>query len=256
MKTGPSQEPSMRADRTLDAALLTIVIALFVAAGFGLKELPGGASEWMPKEWKGVHDCAKGLILPLLALRFGLALYSRSDDRVLRNRVLIAMAFCWIGDVALTFSGETAFLIGLVSFLAGHVMFLMAFRHLLSQGASRSSKRNQAVTMVLLFGVLTPTMSHLWGMAGDLAPAVAVYAAVIATMAYFSWVLGNGPGVMALRIGALFFMFSDLTLAFGRFGDAPIPNGHLWVMGTYILAQWALTMGFTEVALHRAASRP
>jgi len=28
------------------------------------------------------------------------------------------------------------------------------------------------------------------------------------------------------------------------------------VMGTYILAQWALTIGFTEVALHRAASRP
>ena len=74
------------------------------------------------------------------------------------------MAFCWIGDVALTFSGETAFLIGLVSFLAGHVMFLMAFRHLLSQGASRSSKSDyQAVTMVLLFGVLTPTMASASG---------------------------------------------------------------------------------------------
>ena len=255
MKYGPSLEPTMRADRSLDAALVTVVIALFVAAGFGLSELPGGGSEWVPKEWKGVHDCAKGLILPLLALRFGLALYSRSDDRVLRNRVLMAMALCWIGDVALTFSGETAFLIGLVSFLVGHVMFLMTFRHLLGQGAVRSSKRTQVVTMVLLLGVLTPIVYQLWGMAGDLAPAVAVYAAVIATMAYFSWVLGNGPGVLALRIGALFFMFSDLTLAFGRFGEGPIPNGHFWVMGTYILAQWALTVGFTEVALHRGATR-
>ena len=74
MNSGPSLEPNLRADRTLDAALVTVVIALFVAAGFGLHELPGGASEWVPKEWKGVHDCAKGLILPLLAARFGLAL--------------------------------------------------------------------------------------------------------------------------------------------------------------------------------------
>ena len=58
-------------------------------------------------------------------------------------------------------------------------------------------------------------------------------------MAYFSWVLGSGPGVGALRVGAVFFMGSDLILAFGCFVEAPIPNGHFWVMSTYIAAQVA-----------------
>jgi uncharacterized membrane protein YhhN len=256
MKSGPSLEPSMRADHTLDAALVTVVLAFFVASRFGLTEVGGGAVEWAPVEWKGVHDCAKGLILPILALRFGLALSGRSDDRVLRNRVLVAMALCWVGDVALTFSGDSAFMVGLLSFLVGHVMFLSAFRHLLGAGASRSSKRTQSVAMGLLLGVLTPTVFHLWGLAGDLGLPVTVYAVVIAAMAFYSWVLGAGPGVQALRIGALFFMASDLILAFGRFGEGPIPNGHFWVMSTYIAAQWALTIGFTQVALSRAANRP
>ncbi len=134
MNSGPSLEPTMRADRTLDAALVTVVIALFVAAGFGLNELPGGASEWAPKEWKGVHDCAKGLLLPLLAARFGLALLGSAVDATMRNRVWTAMGLCWVGDIALTFSGEQAFLIGLVSFLLGHVMFIATFRHLFKSG--------------------------------------------------------------------------------------------------------------------------
>ena len=125
----------MRADRTIDSALITVTLALFVATAFGLSETAGGVSVWQPSEWKGVHDAAKALILPLLALRFGLAMKDGpSADRTLRNRVLTAMALCWIGDLALTFSGETAFLIGLVSFLLGHVFFIMALRQVFQSG--------------------------------------------------------------------------------------------------------------------------
>ena len=129
----------MRADRTIDSALITVTLALFVATAFGLTESAGGISEWQPSEWKGVHDAAKALILPLLALRFGLAMKDGpSADRTLRNRVLTAMALCWIGDLALTFSGETAFLIGLVSFLLGHVFFILALQLLTLRAAGAS----------------------------------------------------------------------------------------------------------------------
>jgi len=46
-----------------------------------------------------------------------------------------------------------------------------------------------------------------------------------------------------------------MILAFGKFGETPIAHGHFWVIGTYIVAQWALAIGFTQVALSRATSR-
>lgn len=246
----------MRADLTIDAALVTVVLALFTASAFGLTELPAGDAQWDPAEWKGVHDAAKGLILPLLALRFGLALSGRSDDRVLRNRVLAAMTLCWIGDIALTFSGDTAFLVGLVSFLSGHVLFITAFRHLFVTGWGQSKGWIRALVTGLLSVQTVGVATRLWEPAGPLAPAVAAYALVITIMALCAWYLAMGPGVPALRLGATAFVASDMILAFGRFGDAPIAHGHFWVMATYILAQWALTVGFTSVALHRGATRP
>ena len=103
---------------------------------------------------------------------------------------------------------------------------------------------------MVAFGVVIA----LWNSAGDLGPAVALYSAVIASMAYCSWAASQGPGVWALRAGATAFLASDVILAFGRFGSEPIPQGHFWVMGTYIAAQWFLTVGFTRAALKREAS--
>ena len=144
----------MRGEQSVDAALLTVVLALFTASAFGLTELPGGATSWEPREWKGVHDAAKALILPLLALRLGLALSGRENaDLTLRNRVWAAMALCWVGDIALTFSGDTAFLIGLVSFLLGHVMFIMAYRHMFVSGWGQSRGLFHGIAGGLLFVV-------------------------------------------------------------------------------------------------------
>lgn len=234
--------------RIVDVSFALVVVTLFVAAHFGLTQEPAGGEAWHTTELKWIHDGAKGLLLPLLALRFWLSVKGQNREQGLRQRVMAAMAFCWIGDVALTFPGDTAFLIGLVSFLSGHLMFLTAFRRMLRTGAPRSSKRARGIAMAVLFGLLVPIVSHLMKGAGGLAPAVAVYAAVIGTMAFFSWVLGPGPGVSALRLGAAFFLVSDLILALGKFGDASFANGHFWVMSTYILAQTFLTLGFTAAA--------
>ena len=247
----------MRGEQSVDAALLTVVLALFTASAFGLTELPGGATSWEPKEWKGVHDAAKALILPLLALRLGLALSGRKNaDFTLRNRVWAAMSLCWVGDIALTFSGDTAFLIGLVSFLLGHVLFILALRQAYQLGSGPSAMWVRAVASGLLAVEGAAVVRALWEPAGELGPAVAVYAFVITIMATFSWFLAPGPGVRALRLGSTAFVASDMILAFGRFGEEPIAHGHLWVMATYILAQWALAVGFTAVAARPAASRP
>jgi uncharacterized membrane protein YhhN len=257
MTSGPSQEPTLRGEQTVDAALVTVVLALFVASAFGLTELPGGETRWEPKEWKGVHDAAKALILPMLALRVGLALYRREGAHLgLRNRVWAAMALCWVGDIALTFSGDATFLIGLVSFLLGHVLFILALRQAYQLGSGPSAMWVRAVACGLLSVEGAGVVRALWEPAGDLGPAVAVYAFVITIMAIMSWFLAPGPGVRALRLGSTAFLASDMILAFGRFGEEPIAHGHLWVMATYIVAQWALAVGFTAVAARPIASRP
>lgn len=174
----------------------------------------------------------------------------------MRNRVWTAMGLCWVGDIALTFSGEQAFLIGLVSFLLGHVMFIATFRHLFKSGWAVQRGWIQAVAVALITVQAAGVVTNLWGPAGAMAPAIAVYAGVITIMALLSWTMAPGPGVWILRLGTTAFVVSDMILAFGKFGEAPIAHGHFWVMGTYIAAQWALTVGFTEVALHRATSRP
>ena len=256
MESAPTLEPTLRADRIVDAALVAVALALFVSAAFGLTELPGGESQWDPVEWKGVHDAAKGLILPLLALRLGLSLHGEEGfDHGLRNRVWVAMGLCWIGDIALTFSGDTAFLVGLVSFLLGHVVFIAAFRRVFRSGWGTTKGWVRRAPDVVIGPVAISFVISVWGDAGDLAPAVAVYALIISLMATMSWHLAKGPGVYALRVGTTAFLVSDMLLALGRFGEAPLANGHFWVMSTYIVAQVALALGFTAVARNRAASR-
>ena len=257
MTHGPTQEPTLRGEQSVDAALVTVVLALFVAAAFGLTELSGGETLWEPQEWKGVHDAAKALIMPLLALRLGLALQGREGaDLGLRNRVWIAMILCWVGDMANTFPGDSAFLEGLVSFLLGHVLFILSLRRAFSLGPGLSAMWVRALACGVLAVQGAAVVRALWEPAGALGPAVAVYALVITIMATLSWFLAPGPGVRALRLGSTAFMVSDMILAFGRFGDEPIADGHLWVMATYILAQWALAVGFTAVAARPAANRP
>ena len=117
MESAPTLEPTLRADRIVDAALVAVVLALFVASAFGLTELPGGAVEWEPLEWKGVHDAAKGLILPLLVLRMACPFRGQADTV---EPCVGRDGLCWVGDLALTFSGD-GFPHWAGSFLTGHL---------------------------------------------------------------------------------------------------------------------------------------
>lgn len=235
----------------MDLALAITALVLFGASATGLSEHAMGGETWT-SHWKVIHDVAKALILPLIAWGFLRCQQQTRMDPGIRNRVLAAMTLCWIGDVALTRSGDAAFLTGLVSFLSGHVLYIFAFRRLLSLGAPRSDRWTQRAALALLSLVLTPVVVQLWRLAGPLAPAVAVYACVIATMAFYSWRLAKGSGVIMLRAGAILFMVSDLILAFAKFGTTAIPLGHFWVMSTYILAQVALSKGFAAATQARA----
>lgn len=156
----------------------------------------------------------------------------------------LGLAGSWLGDIALLRSGDRAFLVGLSSFLGGHLAYAASF-------ASRGERPHLA--HVLPVAAFTAATAVTFGrMAGSLRGPVQAYALVIGTMAAASTTL-RGPGSGRVVIGAATFIASDTLLALGRFAF-PSRWARLTdtgVMATYTLGQWLIHDGLRE---HDAAS--
>lgn len=138
-------------------------------------------------------------------------------DATYRGSILLGLVFCLAGDVFLMGNNNRAFIFGLVSFLIGHLIFMLAFLHGLSE----------PMLPLWNFGLL------LWGLplgaillprAGSLMWPVVVYAAVLMGMAITAAIrfeaLGglSGPsGPMLALLGALLFVLSDSLLGIRKF---------------------------------------
>lgn len=161
---------------------------------------------------------------------------------------ILALLFCWAGDVLLLFQAEAEifFILGLVSFLIGHVLYIISYRQLRSSDRMRELMPTQKMRFsfpIVLAGtglivVLLPTL-------GDLQIPVVVYALVLMLMvmtAMFRY--GRTPIVSFWMIfaGASLFMLSDSLLAINKF-YVPIPYGGFFVMLTYCAAQYLIVEG-------------
>src|SRR5688572_7961784 len=75
--------------------------------------------------FSAVHTISKPLILPALMGYFITSVSTRNFY------FLGALVFCWAGDVLLMFQGkEIFFILGLVSFLIGHLFYMISYRKL------------------------------------------------------------------------------------------------------------------------------
>lgn len=162
-----------------------------------------------------------------------------------RYRALItAGLLCSLaGDVFLMLPGDQ-FIAGLSSFLLAHLLYITAFvRH---GGGLRDSR----AALVFVFGIVM--LAVLWPTLGALRIPVTVYVAVIATMAWQAIARWHHVGTADARlaaVGAMSFLVSDASLAFGRFrGD--LPGSTVLVLGTYWFAQWCIAR---SVSMSRAA---
>jgi len=130
--------------------------------------------------------------------------------------LLIGLIFCLGGDVFLALPQEKMFLYGLVSFLLGHVFYVIAFFY--------AAQLNQwtwigcALCLVLSGGIYFWLRPHL----GAMNLPVLFYVIVITIMVIGAWsILGDGHltlnGRLLIFIGALSFYFSDVFVARDRF---------------------------------------
>ncbi|BCJ77690.1 hypothetical protein CS0771_72340 [Catellatospora sp. IY07-71] len=212
----------MRADR--------LVLGLFGVAS-ALNVIAAGVAS-KPLDW-----VTKPLLLPLLALWF--YLYHRSRGLVPNAGILAALLFSWAGDVALQFEGTTAFITGMALFGTAHVCYVTTFvRHgALSRMRAWPMPLVPVGYAVFLVGALTwlwPALSEA-GLALPMAVYGTLLSSTAALAASFGW---------RTALGGALFLISDLLIAV-RVADAfTIPGPPIWVMLTYVLAQFLLATGW------------
>ncbi len=161
---------------------------------------------------------------------------------------LIAMAFCWLGDVLLMFQSEQQifFMAGLGSFLIGHVLYIVCYRQMRNIESSNGFLSTQKVRFslpIILAG--TGLVVILYPSLGELTLPVMIYALVITLMALqslFRFGLTNQKSFIFIFTGALLFMTSDSLLAINKF-LTPFPYASLCIMATYIAAQYFIAEG-------------
>lgn len=133
-------------------------------------------------------------------------------DATQRVWCLVGLSLCLCGDVALMWRPEL-FRTGLVSFLLGHLAFVVGF---VSRGELAPSWAI-AVGVVVIVGCLGIAAGHLMPSIRRTAPElvlpVSAYVLVIATMVGAS----SWGGHWAAPLGAATFAISDLTLADDKF---------------------------------------
>ncbi|WP_055585210.1 lysoplasmalogenase [Peterkaempfera griseoplana] len=185
-----------------------------------------------------VHLMALAAGVPALAhaskpaLMLLLAAHAATAEDRFPRLLATALLFGAAGDTLLESGADTAFLAGMGCFAAGHVCYVALFtRH----GAF--ADRRRAAVPIAAYGILwVALIASLWPGLGGLRIPVAAYSLLLTATAASSAGLGLRAGA-----GGALFLLSDGLIAAGL-ADWPQPPGRdLWVMGTYLAAQYLLT---------------
>jgi uncharacterized membrane protein YhhN len=130
--------------------------------------------------------------------------------------ILAGLMMGLVGDVLLALPSDHAFKAGLAAFLAGHVLYVVAF-------AARTSPWGWVNFGNLL--IIAAGLAVLWWLLpylGKMLAPVIAYVAVISLMLAAAWAAFRTPAVRdagewAILVGALLFYFSDIFVAQNRF---------------------------------------
>ncbi len=166
------------------------------------------------------RDSIRGLLLtkPFLSALFVVtALTGPQADPGYFRWILAGLLLCLAGDVFLIFFfSKKFFLAGLVSFLAGHVLYAVAFFSLAGPGTANW------IAIVILVAVSGAVFAWLRPHLGKMLVPVIAYIAIITAMVIGAVSLAETetirfPGRALALSGAIFFYLSDIFVARQRF---------------------------------------
>jgi len=208
------------------------IVAIFSLAGLLVSEKTENARlKWICKPLTSLMFVLTGLWL---------ADFSAFYDVMILGGLLLGMA----GDVLLI--RKEWFLMGLVAFLLGHVLYVAAFMVILSSGGLDGL--NLAVLAPILVGRMV--FYFLRPYLGTMKDAVSAYFVVITVMMCMALaVYFHADEPQSFRrlvaLGALCFYASDLAVALDRFVKPPFKQAY-WGLPLYYLGQFLLAYSIAE----------
>ena len=162
------------------------------------------------------------------------------NQRNLQDKLmLIGFFFSMLGDSFLMFQGDRFFMFGLGSFLITHLFYIFVF--------SRNRLKVNALARISLI-VFSIVMLILLKnkISNSLLIPVIIYMVTITIMAISTSERNANPQSFRLvLIGAILFVLSDSLIAINKF-VVPVPFETFLIMGTYVLAQYLIAVGFLK----------
>ncbi len=198
-----------------------------------------------PLKWR-VRSASKPFLMPLLIIYY----FTMTSELSYAVNVLIAfgVALGCVGDVTLLWPKKQAlFMIGLVSFLLGHVLYVVAFMKAMNSFSTAAwwcylALIAYAAYFFAAFRMFRPYLKEMLG-------PVIVYMVLLLMMSFValgvvaSITVGDVKQPWYLFVGSLAFIASDSLLANQVFRKA-FKYDQAFIMITYILAQFFIVQGF------------
>ncbi len=223
---------------TMNQKSVTVFLLIFL--GVSLLNLMGQF-----QESNLLANLSKPILMPSLALYFATA--AKSVPSSFLRWVLLALFFCWLGDVFLmgvVFS-ELFFIVGLLSFLVGHLLYVVVYQ-MATHATSQKNNFYQRVGLVLPFLAFSLVFFvYLMPYLGQMLLPVLVYTLVITLMgiaACFRYGATTQASFVWVLAGASAFILSDSLIAVNKF-IAPFAWAGFWIMLTYLIGQFFIVKG-------------
>jgi uncharacterized membrane protein YhhN len=186
-------------------------------------------------------------VKPLIMIWMALYFLRFKSKREITVPVLAAFFFSWVGDIFLMFSdqGEYFFYAGVGGFFLAQLSYIYVFAKFSENGARGYLERNLIIGF-LFVGYAAGIVYLLYpGLDGLMKPVIMVYALSLIGMSMAALNRNgrvNRSSFLLVFTGSLLFVLSDSMIALDRF-YAEIPLGGLWIMLTYISAQYLIMRG-------------
>ena len=191
-----------------------------------------------------INQFSKPLLMPVLLVYFKRALKAPLNLSFMIGS--FALIFSWGGDVLLMFqkSKPDFFIFGLASFAIAQVLYMITFSKARNNEFKDNSLQKWPYAIpFLIFTVIF--LWYIWSDIGDLKIPVTVYSILLLGMAIaaiFRMERSSLKSFNQVFFGSVLFILSDSLIAIDKF-MIPMQYSGLFIMATYILAQWNIING-------------